>query len=140
MVFLLFLFQVARAILLNAKGGGWSVFTVTNFIVGTLIVLVLLCIGSSLLYSIRKDETPFNNKNVNKLKAIAILLAMYEPYCFIVQRLNNKFLPVVLGDGSSILVESSLGGFVFVSGLVVYCVALVFQYGISLQSQVDETL
>ena len=29
---------------------------------------------------------------------------------------------------------------IIVLGLVVYCIALVFEYGISLQNQVDETL
>ena len=139
-VLLLFVIQLVRAIILNTEGSGWNAFTITNYIVGTLIVLVLLFFCSSLLYSIRKDETPFCTRNVNKLKAIAVLLAVYEPYDFIVQRLINKFIPIVLGDGSLIVVESSLGGVVFVSGLVIYCVALVFQYGISLQSQVDETL
>ena len=137
MVFLLYVTHMVRAVILNTKGGGWDAFTVTNYIIGTLIVIVLFGIGLNLLYSIRKGETPFSIRNVNKLKVIAVLLAIYEPYYFIVQRLINKFLPIL---GSLIVVESSLGGVVFVSGLVIYCVALVFQYGISLQSQVDETL
>jgi len=129
-----------KGIILTTVGGGWGAFTVTNYTIGALIVLALLGMGSSLLYSIRKDETPFSSKNVNKLKAISILLAVYEPYYYLAQRLVNKFHPIVLSDGSTIVLDSSLGGIVFVTGLVIYCVALIFQYGISLQSQVDETL
>lgn len=139
-VFLFFLFQIARGVIHNSTYVSWNAFSVTSYVVGTLIVFASLVIGLSLLNSIRKDETPFNYRNVNKLKAIAILLVIHEPYYFIAQRSIQKFLPIVLSDGSSILVKSSLGGFVFVSGLVVYCIALVFEYGISLQNQVDETL
>ena len=139
-VFLWFVIQLVKGIILTTAGGGWGAFTVTNYTIGALIVLALLGMGSSLLYSIRKDETPFSSKNVNKLKAISILLAVYEPYYYLAQRLVNKFHPIVLSDGSTIVLDSSLGGIVFVTGLVIYCVALIFQYGISLQSQVDETL
>ena len=139
-VILLFAIQLVRATVLNNEGGGWNAFTVANYIIGTLFVLALLGIGSSLIYSIRKDETPFDKRNVVKLKAIAIILAVYEPYYYLVKHLMNRFLPIVLSGGSSIVISSSLNGVVFVSGLVMYCVALVFQYGISLQNQVDETL
>jgi hypothetical protein len=139
-VFLCFVIQLVKGIILNSKYGGWTAFTITNYIIGVFIVLASLSIGASLLYSIRKEETPFNSKNVKKLKSIAVLLIIYEPYYSLVHLLFNKFIPIVIDDNTSVVVESSLGGIVFVTGLVVYCVALVFEYGINLQNQIDETL
>ena len=139
-VFLWFIFQLVKGIILNFKYGGWTALTVINYIVGAIIVLASLTIGISLLYSIRKEETPFNRKNVKKLKSIAALLVIYEPYYSLVQLLINKYMPIIIDDNTLVVTESSLGGIVFVAGLVVYCIALVFEYGITLQNQVDETL
>ena len=139
-VILLFAIQLVRAIVFNIEGSGWNAFTVVSHIIGIIFVLALLGIGANLLYSIRKDATPFDKKNVIKLKAIAILLIVYEPYYYLAEYLMNRFRPIILSDGSLITLSSPLNGVIFVTGLVMYCVALIFQYGISLQNQVDETL
>jgi len=128
------------SILQTEQSFRWSVFTVFNYAFSATIVLLSFAIGASLLFSIRKDETPFNCKNVKKLKAIAILLVVFEPYHFLAGLFINRFFPIVLGDGTSIAISISLGGAILVTGFIVYCIALVFEYGISLQNQVDETL
>jgi len=104
------------------------------------IMLSSLIISFSLLHSIRKEETPFTKKNTTKLKVVALLLVAYEIYIFISQRIIYGVFFRFENPNYSFLIETSLGGVVMVLGLVVYCVALVFEYGISLQTQVDETL
>jgi len=139
-MFLWSMFQQVRGFILNLEVGGLSAFSVIDYVVVFLITLALIGIGASLLYSIRKDETPFTSKNVVKLKAIAILLVVLEIYRFAAERILNSFFPIILADNTQIVVESFSGGIVITIGLVVYGIALVFNYGISLQHQVDETL
>ena len=139
-LFLWSVIQQIRGFILNLEFGGLSPFIVTNYIAVFVITIALLSISLNLLYSIRKEETPFNKKNVGKLKAIAIILVAKEILRVIAERVFNRFFPIILDDGSQIVVESILSGIVITIGLVVYCIALVFQYGISLQDQVDETL
>jgi hypothetical protein len=104
------------------------------------IILASLIISFSLLNSIRKEETPFTIKNTTKLKVVALLLVAYEITVIISQYIiHNVFLRYENPDHGTVM-ETSLGGIVIVLGLVVYCIALVFEYGISLQNQVDETL
>ena len=139
-VILWFIFQQIRGIILSYEGFRWSVFAVVSMVSMTLFVFVSLGMGASLLYSVRQAASPFCNKNVKKLKVIAGLLIVFEPYFYLSQRFFGRLFPIVMEDGTSIVTVTRLGGIVLVAGLIVYCVALVFQYGISLQNQVDETL
>jgi len=147
-VILWFTFQQVRGIyytittMLNTVGD-MSSFLFLYFAVsfaGVPIMLASLIIGFSLLNSIRKDETPFLRKNVTKLKIVAFLLVAFELYMFISQRVINSLFIRYADPNMKYVVEVSLGGVVVVLGLVVFCIALVFEYGISLQNQVDETL
>ena len=104
------------------------------------IMLASLIICFSLLHSIRKNETPFTRKNTIKLKVVAVLLVVFELCVFASQRIINTFFLRFADDSLMFVTEVSLGGVVAVLGMVVYCIALVFEYGISLQNQVDETL
>ena len=122
------------------KGMQWALPGITITIIGALIILAILTVALILLFSIKKGETPFNPKNVKRLKVIAILLALIEPYLFITEWVFNKYYPIVLSDNTTTTIHFSLGGCVLASGLVVYCIALIFEYGISLQKQADETL
>ena len=88
-----------------------------------------------LLLSVKKDETPFNLKNVRLLKSIAILLMVLEPLEVIASR-----IPTVLSDNTVAVMTYFPSGSIFVAGIVVYCISLVFKYGITLQKQFDETL
>ena len=118
----------------------WNTASVAATVVGTFIMLAVFAVVLVLLKSVRSEETPFNQKNVRRLKIIALLLVAYEPYMFVYGKLMQKLYPIVLEGGISVSVKSSPGGVMLASGIVVYCVALVFEYGISLQRQVDETL
>jgi len=126
------------------EGVRWSPGAVIVIILGGFFLLALLALPISLLYTIKKGETPFDKKIVNRLKLLALALALYEPFNLISHYLTWSDFPVFEGyiDGelTMITMRVSQGGFVLVAGLVVYCVALIFDYGITLQNQVDETL
>ena len=140
MISVLILWIITRQVISLIGFSGWDAVTFILTIVGYVIVLGSLVIALSLLCSIRKDESPFNCMNVKRLKTIAVLLVLFEPYFFIAQLIHNRKFPLVSSDGNTVLVRTTLNGLVVVVGLIVYCVALVFEYGISLQKQVDETL
>ena len=148
LVILWFTFQQVRGIYYTITTmsnilGDESLFQYSFFAVsfaGVPIMLASLIIGFSLLNSIRKDETPFLRKNVTKLKVVAILLIAFELYMLISQRIINTLFFRFADPNMTYVIEVSLGGVVVVLGLVVFCIALVFEYGISLQNQVDETL
>jgi len=99
------------------------------------IFLTLQVCAVMLLLSIKKDETPFNLKNVRLLKVIAILLMALEPLEVIAAR-----IPVAMSDGTFTSMRYFPSGSMLVVGIVVLCVSLIFKYGISLQTQFDETL
>ena len=103
-------------------------------IVRVLVLLSILICALTVLLAIRKDETPFNVKNVRLLKRIAILLMVVEPYEVFAGWITSLF------SSPRIMTLYLPAGCVFAAGLVVYCVSLVFDYGISLQKQIDETL
>jgi amino acid transporter len=135
---LLFAFEAIRGVVHTPA---WDVFMVANYIVGILLVVGILGLALVLLSSVRKKETPFNHKNVKYLKVIAILLVVYELASWIMSMLVSRlYPPMILEDGTSVTVHLSFSGVVLAAGLVVYCIALAFQYGISLQVQIDETL
>ena len=140
LLLLQFVYQAARGFFAFDYTVAWDAVLVANYAIGILIELGILVIALCLLFSVRRAETPFSQKNIKLLKVIAVLLIVYEPISIIMQMIVKRFHPIVLPDGSSIVVRSSLGGIVAATGLAVYCISLVFQYGISLQEQVDETL
>ena len=137
-VLLSFIIKTAKDLFTSA--GNWFPASIASFIAGFLIISATLVLSLALLASIWKNETPFNPKNVTKLKIIAWLLMVIEPYHFIAGYIFNKYYPLVLDDGSIISTRIAWNGTIFTAGLVVYCIALVFAYGISLQEQVDELL
>lgn len=150
-----FLFSTTRIIWLTTQAENWSAIVIATLVVSTFFLLMFLVISSSLLLSIRKGETPFQEKNVKKLKAIALLLILFEPFHHVLERIGQFHIPIILEEGvltyfpgegyhyigeTTLQMNTSFGGFILATGLIIYCVALVFQYGISLQNQVDETL
>lgn len=138
LVLLWFIIDNVRGLLLVTAQ--WNTASIVLTLIGTLITLAPFAIALITLYSIKADESPFTMKNVKRLKAMALLLVIYEPYFLISQAISQKLYPIVLADGSSVTVDSTIGGVVLTAGLVVYCVSLIFEYGISLQRQFDETL
>ena len=73
----------------------WDTLTILSFVLLLFYLLVFMLplyyICLSLLFSIKKNETPFNFNNVKRLKIIAVLLVIFEPLAFISQRLSNHF-------------------------------------------------
>ncbi|ADL50752.1 DUF2975 domain-containing protein [Clostridium cellulovorans] len=108
--------------------------------INALLIIAVLVVASRLLKSIGKDYTPFSSKNVKMLKVAAGLLMIFEPVHIIAQKIINTIRPVILENGQRIAAFSFFGGVFFVLGLVVFCIALTFEYGIELQKQSDETL
>ena len=117
----------------------WNIASIALTCAGAVIVLAILAIALVTLFSTRVDETPFNSRNVRRLKVMAVLLVIFEPFIYLSSSIMRKLYPVTIGD-VTIEAHSTIGGIALTAGLVVYCVSLVFEYGISLQRQVDETL
>ena len=138
LLLLLFVAQTVRGLLMNTAG--WNPPSIASVSIGALILAATLIFALTLLYTLRRDETPFHKKNVTRLKVIAVLLMILEPYLLLAQWVMHTYYPVILSDGSRIETHSTMGGTILAAGIVVYCISLVFDYGISLQKQVDETL
>jgi len=139
LVLVWFIFKSAKAFF--SPGMMWDIpsFALTTSYV--LILLAILVFALILLRSIKTAETPFALKNVKLLKAIALLLVVLEPCSSFIQWVMGQLHPIDLGGGTVIATSGlQLGGVFLATGLVVYCIALVFEYGISLQQQADETL
>lgn len=103
------------------------------------VFLAVLFFVSRFLQSIKSGDTPFTAKNVRRLKTVSILLIAVEPVQLIFQSVLNAVRPLT-ADGKKMVTVSSAGGIVLILGLVVFCLALVFEYGAELQKQSDETL
>lgn len=87
-----------------------------------------------ILRSLWTEETPFLMKNVRRMKALALVLALYEP-C-----LRLLVYWQVRVTGATNVNWGAAPGVLLPAAAVVYCLALVFQYGVILQTQADETL
>ena len=96
-------------------------------------LLAIWILFLSLLRSVWTGETPFRFAIVRRIKALALLLILHEPYSRLV-----IWCEVRLTGYTTASVSFSIGN--ILAGLVLYCVALIFQYGIALQAQADETL
>lgn len=110
-------------------------FGLADYVTILLLYAPILAMGIlflALLRSIWTDETPFHFTNVRRMKVLALLLILFWPYGNLViwcqVRLTGRTFSSV-SPGAS-----------FLAGLGIYCVALVFQYGVALQTQSDETL
>ena len=114
------------------------------YFVQLLVMLSVQICAVFLLLSIRKEETPFTAKNVKLLKVVAIMLMAFEPLQVISARIPLVGESTVMDGGTTVPTVHSMSyfpsGVILVVGIVVFCVALIFDYGISLQKQSDETL
>lgn len=87
-----------------------------------------------ILRSLWTEETPFLMKNVRRMKALALVLALYEPCLRLLVHWQVRF------TGATNVSWGAAPGVLLPAAAVVYCLALVFQYGVILQTQADETL
>jgi len=105
------------------------------------IIIVILFFAGKLLKSLKFNYTPFTLENAKSLKAIAILLILAEPFYYLTLFISNQIVMNSAGSNTYISVPHIFyGGIVIALGLIVYCIALVFQHGVDLQQQSDETL
>lgn len=137
-VLLYFIIDTVRSVILTR--GEWTAVNIATTAVGALLIIALYAVAALILNSVRKDDSPFMQKNVNRLKLMSVLLIALELHMYFSQWLANRYYPITLDGGIRIEQHSSRGGCILVAGLIVYCIALVFEHGISLQQQVDETL
>jgi len=128
----------AIGISITAEMGDSVTSAIQNISIST-IALAVLFIASAFLKSIRSEYTPFIDKNVARLKSMAILIAIIEPIGLAINFFSNMLRPIS-ADGIKTVTHSSMGGMVIVLGLIVYCIAIVFEHGSYLQKQSDETL
>lgn len=87
-----------------------------------------------ILRSLWTEETPFLMRNVRRMKALALVLALYEPCLRLLIYWQVRF------TGATNVSWGATPGILLPAAAVVYCLALVFQYGVILQTQADETL
>lgn len=89
--------------------------------------------AAALLRSIWTEETPFLMKNVRWLKLLALALLFSEPICKLAIWCQRHF------TGHQIF-NTEIGWLFYPMAIIAYILALVFQYGVVLQTQADETL
>lgn len=94
----------------------------------------MAAVALMILRSLWTEETPFLMKIVRRMKALALMLALFEP-C-----LRLLIYWQVRVTGATNVNWGAAPGVLLPAAAVVYCLALVFQYGVILQTQADETL
>lgn len=94
-----------------------------------IIFIFILVIVKKVLSSLEKNNTPFVLENVKKFKLMAVLMLVIEPIQMVLLLIENHSLQLSLSDG-----------LVFISGIILLAISVIFEYGISLQQDIDETL
>ena len=103
------------------------------------LALLIMANALGMLMSVIRQASPFTEKNVRRLRVVGWGLIVFEP----LQYLISLAFPLhfdVHGETFSLSSVSSFGGLFIVAGIAVLCVAMVFRYGVELQTQADETL
>lgn len=91
------------------------------------IIIISILYSLKLLMSIRRDESPFTEKNGKLIRTIGIAFMLIEPVQIVLEFLKSGIFTI----GS---------GITFSAGIVMYCISLVFRYGCELQQESDETI
>ena len=90
---------------------------------------------ASLLRSTWVEETPFSAKNIRRLKLLALALLLFEPVCKLAAWCQRGI------TGHMFLYNTeNIWFFFYPMAIIIYILALVFQYGVVLQTQADVTL
>jgi hypothetical protein len=104
-----------------------------SLLVSAILQLLVLIFAGRVFRELARGVTPFSPENVWSFKAIAVAVALMS----IVPGIVVLITQIVLGmPGMSF----GFDGMYLVIALVVYCLALVFDYGTDLQTLQDETL
>ena len=115
-----------------------------EFILVEIIIAWILCIGIyinvlQMLRYIKKNKTPFTSYVVKRIKMASLFLFCWEPSIYLLETLN-RFFPYINEDGIAIVETHSFGGILMILAIGLYLIAVIFQYGVALQKQSDETL
>ena len=133
--------------------GEGSAILLLYFFLGLAFHIALYAILFLLLRTILKDETPFKKKTTILLKIIAlffiyrdmegIIFSIYSYFQFRSEISEMVYFTCPSTRENLEHMTTSIlyfGSFSIIAGLIIYLISLVIDYGISLQTQVDETL
>ncbi len=109
-----------------------ALFSIVSFVYMGLIMAILIVAGK-IFSGIRKTLLPFTEENTNHLKTIAILIAVISVVPALIELIGGAILGFSLD-----MFTFSIEGLVL--AFVVYSLAHIFEYGLNLQEQADETL
>jgi hypothetical protein len=102
-------------------------------VVAQAFALPILILTHRIFRDISREYTPFMEKHIKRMKKIALLLlisSLIAPLLYIVSSSLIPYLNSVIQPGYESIIFA----------IIVYCFALIFQYGSALQQQSDETL
>lgn len=132
------IFQITALFIPRLIASNWRFDILPNIVLQVAISIVLI-IATSMLAQIRNGKTPFSKSNIKKLNSIGLTIILLEPVQFIVQILLNNYRP--LNEvGMKVEYRFFSGGIFIALGLVIFCLAYIFKYGMELQKLSDETL
>ncbi|MDO9522723.1 MAG: DUF2975 domain-containing protein [Methanocorpusculum sp.] len=109
-----------------------ALFSIVSFAYMGLIMAILIVAGK-IFSGIRKTLLPFTEENTNHLKTIAVLIAVISVVPALIELIGGAILGFSLD-----MFTFSIEGLVL--AFVVYSLAHIFEYGLNLQEQADETL
>lgn len=124
------------------KASGTALITSSvDAILGSFIILLLECI----LKELKEGNTPFTQKNADRIRNIARL----QLGLFVWTIIRELFWPETLSlpelaanteSGSLVISRTEISFTPLLVCFIIYILALVFEYGVRLQTQADETL
>ena len=107
----------------------------------TAFVIGILFLSFRVIFSLRRDCSPFTLANARRLRGIGLLLIVYDLLQSALSSVMTASMAKALSTaGEQVSVHISLGGLLIVTGLAVFSLSYVFQYGVQLQQLSDETL
>jgi len=109
-----------------------ALFSIISFVYMGLFMAILIIAGK-IFSGIRKTLLPFTEENTNHLKTVAILIAVISVVPAFIEAIGEAIIGFSLD-----MFTFSIEGLVL--AFVVYSLAHIFEYGLNLQEQADETL
>lgn len=99
-------------------------------------LVMLMC--ERVLTTVTDGGSPFVKENVSRIKSIAVLTALGGVIPSFLSQLVMLVYAIVNKTGADLVMELEVS--YLVMALVIWCVALIFEYGVTLQQRDDETL
>lgn len=111
---------------------GLVALSVAVFVVSAFLFVILL-ITYKMFKKIHESYTPFDEQHVKSIKTIGILVMVMT----LVGRIVDSTASSIIGISTLGISTDSTG---IILGLIIFCLAYIFDYGCMLQKQSDETL